>query len=99
MRKSQWLLGIRDLEIIEVILGKEAEVIEEYLDDKYSPSCLIYGTTLKGRILHVQSNYQGVGMGSNLQYTAKYTVPLILVQPGSSVMLLILPVEGDQPGG
>ena len=30
------------------------EVIEEYPDDKYSPSCLIYGRTKKGRNLHVQ---------------------------------------------
>ena len=30
------------------------EVIEEYPDDKYSPSCLIYGSTKKGRNLHVQ---------------------------------------------
>lgn len=30
------------------------EVIEEYPDDKYSPSCLIYGRTEDGRDLHVQ---------------------------------------------
>jgi len=30
------------------------EVIEEYPDDKYSPSCLIYGKTKKGRNLHIQ---------------------------------------------
>lgn len=30
------------------------EIIEEYPDDKYSPSCLIYGQTLSGRSLHVQ---------------------------------------------
>ena len=30
------------------------EIIEEYLDDKYSPSCLIYGRTRGGRDLHVQ---------------------------------------------
>ena len=30
------------------------EVIEEYPNDKYSPSCLIYGRTKKGRNLHVQ---------------------------------------------
>ena len=32
------------------------EVIEEYPDDKYSPSCLIYGRTKKGRDLHVQAS-------------------------------------------
>ena len=30
------------------------EIIEEYPDDKYSPSCLLYGKTGKGRDLHVQ---------------------------------------------
>ncbi|MFH1933687.1 MAG: DUF4258 domain-containing protein [Pseudomonadota bacterium] len=30
------------------------EIIEEYPDDKYSPSCLIYGKTEYGRDLHVQ---------------------------------------------
>lgn len=30
------------------------EIIEEYPDDKYSPSCLIYGMTVKRRDLHVQ---------------------------------------------
>lgn len=29
------------------------EIIEEYPEDKYAPSCLIYGITLKGRPLHV----------------------------------------------
>jgi hypothetical protein len=30
------------------------EIIEEYPDDKYSPSCLIHGKTENGRDLHVQ---------------------------------------------
>ena len=30
------------------------EVIEEYPEDKYGPSCLIYGVNEEGRILHVQ---------------------------------------------
>jgi len=42
-------------EVEEVIL--EGEIIAEYLDDKYSPSCLIYGKTNKGRNLHVQVSY------------------------------------------
>jgi hypothetical protein len=29
-------------------------IIEEYPDDKYSPSCLVYGKTKAGRNLHVQ---------------------------------------------
>lgn len=36
----------------EVILN--GEVIEEYPEDKYSPSCLIYGKTKAERTLHVQ---------------------------------------------
>jgi len=35
-------------EVEEVVLG--GEIIEEYPDDKYSPSCLIYGKTSKGEI-------------------------------------------------
>jgi hypothetical protein len=30
------------------------EIIEKYPDDKYSPSCLIYGKTNAGKDLHVQ---------------------------------------------
>ncbi len=29
------------------------EIIEEYLEDKYSPSCLIFGKTKSGRNIHV----------------------------------------------
>lgn len=39
-------------EVEEAILS--GEIIEEYPDDKYSPSCLIYGRTKSGRHLHVQ---------------------------------------------
>jgi hypothetical protein len=31
-------------------------IIEEYPDDKYSPSCLIFGQTLMKRDLHVQTS-------------------------------------------
>ena len=40
------------LEIEEAVLS--GEIIEEYPDDKYSPSCLIYGKSHSGRHLHVQ---------------------------------------------
>ena len=33
------------------------EVIEIYPDDKYGPSCLIFGWTKGGRPLHVQCTY------------------------------------------
>ena len=31
----------------------QGEAIEDYPDDKYSPSCLIYGKTENGRDLHI----------------------------------------------
>ena len=34
--------------------GADANVIEEYPDDKYSPSCLLSGCTQAGRPLHMQ---------------------------------------------
>ena len=33
-----------------ILLG---EVIEKYSEDKYGPSCLIYGVSEEGKILHV----------------------------------------------
>ena len=51
---------ITDQEVQHVLLCAEAEIIEEYPTDKYSPSCLIYVVTALGRVLHVQSNHQGV---------------------------------------
>ncbi len=38
-------------EVRQAILS--GEIIEEYPDDKYSPSCLIYGQTVAGKRLHV----------------------------------------------
>jgi hypothetical protein len=46
---------IDDFEIEEVIIA--GEVIEDYPDDKYGPSCLILGTTKSERILHIQVSY------------------------------------------
>ena len=51
---------ITDHDVQHVLLCAEAEIIEEYPTDKYSPSCLIYGVTALHRVLHVQSNRQGV---------------------------------------
>ena len=36
------------------------EVIEEYPEDKYGLSCLIYGVSKEGRILHVQCSIEPV---------------------------------------
>ena len=33
------------------------EVIEDYPDDKYGPSCLIFGTTAAARPLHIHCSY------------------------------------------
>ena len=35
----------------------DGEIIEEYPEDKYSPSCLVYGKTKAGRSLHVQLSF------------------------------------------
>jgi hypothetical protein len=40
------------VEIEDAVLT--GEIIEEYPDDKYSVSCLIYGRSKSGRHLHVQ---------------------------------------------
>jgi len=37
--------------------GAQAEIIEEYPDDKYSPSALMLGFTTAGRPLHFQVSY------------------------------------------
>lgn len=44
--------SITRLEIEVAVL--KGEIIEEYPDDKFSPSCLIYGKTENERDLHVQ---------------------------------------------
>lgn len=43
---------VAEEEVAEVILS--GEIIEEYPEDKYGPSCLIFGRTSTGRPLHVQ---------------------------------------------
>jgi hypothetical protein len=44
--------NISDREIIEA--GANVIIIEDYPDDKYSPSCLILGLTIADRALHLQ---------------------------------------------
>ena len=34
-----------------------SEIIEDYPDDKYGPSCLILGITSKNRPIHIQCSY------------------------------------------
>lgn len=52
------LREIDDFEIEEAVIA--GEVIEDYPDDKYGPSCLILGKTKAGRNLHVQVSYPPV---------------------------------------
>ena len=47
--------NITSSEIEEVVI--DGQVIEDYPDDKYSPSCLIMGQTKNAKILHVQVSY------------------------------------------
>lgn len=35
----------------------DGEVIEDYPDDKYGPSCLIFGMTKSGRPIHLQCSH------------------------------------------
>jgi hypothetical protein len=44
-------------ELKEALLSDEAEVIEDYLEDRRGSSCLVLGVTEGGRILHVQVSY------------------------------------------
>jgi hypothetical protein len=43
---------IAETQVVEIVLT--GEIIEEYPDDKYGPSCLIFGRTQSGRPIHVQ---------------------------------------------
>ncbi|MEA3222446.1 MAG: DUF4258 domain-containing protein [Thermodesulfobacteriota bacterium] len=45
-------------EIEDAILS--GEIIENYPQDKYGHSCLIYGVTKRGRILHTQCSIEPV---------------------------------------
>ncbi len=49
------LRGISIQEIRDSI--QTGEVIEDYADDKYGPSCLIFGMTADNRPLHIQCSY------------------------------------------
>jgi len=47
--------NITPAEVAQTILA--GEVIEDYPDDKYGPSCLVFGRTSSGRALHVQCSH------------------------------------------
>ena len=42
-------------EVAQTVLA--GEVIEDYPDDKYGPSCLVCGTTKSSRVLHIQCTH------------------------------------------
>lgn len=50
---------IREISIIEMgeAISGGGEIIEDYPEDKYGPSCLILGFTKTGRPLHIQCSY------------------------------------------
>jgi hypothetical protein len=50
---------IRNISVAELeqALTDRCEVIEDYPDDKYGPSCLVLGFTGAGRALHVQCSH------------------------------------------
>ena len=47
-------IGVPD---VEQALLSQSEVVEDYPDDKYGPSCLILGFTNTGRALHVHCSH------------------------------------------
>ena len=49
------LRGITVQELREAIL--DGEVIEDYPEDKYGPSCLVFGKTKSQRPLHMQCSH------------------------------------------
>lgn len=50
---------IRDISVAELenAITGTSEVIEDYPEDKYGPSCLILGYTKADRPLHIQCSY------------------------------------------
>jgi hypothetical protein len=50
---------IRDISLTELqeAISTGSEVIEDYPEDKYGPSCLVLGFTAGGRPLHIQCSY------------------------------------------
>ncbi|MBE3144766.1 MAG: DUF4258 domain-containing protein, partial [Planctomycetes bacterium] len=49
------LRGIKVQELREAIA--DGEVIEDYPNDKYGPSCLVFGMTKSRRPIHIQCSY------------------------------------------
>jgi hypothetical protein len=54
------LRGISVQELREAIAS--GEVIEDYPEDKYGPSCLVFGSTKTGRPIHIQCSHPSRGI-------------------------------------
>ncbi len=54
---DQSIIGDISVTEVEEAIASSTEVIEDYPEDKYGPSCLILGFTNTGRPLHVQCSY------------------------------------------
>jgi hypothetical protein len=50
---------VREISVaeMEAAVSGQSEIIEDYPEDKYGPSCLIFGYTKAGRPLHIQCSY------------------------------------------
>lgn len=54
---DQSILRAISVKELEESVGGQSEIIEDYPNDKYGPSCLILGFTQTERPLHVQCSY------------------------------------------
>lgn len=54
---DQAIIRVISVSELEEAISSQSEVIEDYPEDKYGPSCLILGLTRKNRPLHVQCSY------------------------------------------
>lgn len=63
---------IRDISVAELenAIAGTSEVIEDYPEDKYGPSCLILGYTKADRPLHIQCSYPSGHLSKLLPYTS-----------------------------
>ena len=50
---------VRDIAVeeIEDAVAQRSEIVEDYPDDKYGPSCLVLGFTKSGRPLHIHCSH------------------------------------------
>lgn len=52
---------IREISVAEIeeAMARKVEMVEDYPNDKYGPSCLVLCFTQSGRPLHIQCSYPG----------------------------------------